>query len=188
VRSRGAIFLFCEVFGQFSHISIVDDADGPHITPRTLMSRYLRNWYVDFQPHSVVFWLPSPIPCLTIPSIPRSLSTRGLVERVLRKMWSVLVLIPPSRRSPLVHSTNARSWPRWSCVKASWKLGHGPSLGATTLLRKSTYPTQSEGLTIVHSWRLFDIPFVSTMALKALEQEHSLAVYSPILESHPSST
>ena len=43
-------------------------------------------------------------------------------------MWSVFVSIPPSRQSPLMHFTYARSWPRWSCVKASLKLGNNHSI------------------------------------------------------------
>jgi hypothetical protein len=34
---------------------------------------------------------------------------------------------------------------------------------------------------------LFDVLFVSTMALKALEKAHPLAAFLPTLESHPSS-
>jgi hypothetical protein len=34
---------------------------------------------------------------------------------------------------------------------------------------------------------LFDAVFVSTMALKVLEEAHFLAASSPTLESHPSS-
>ena len=84
-------------------------------------------------------------------------------------MWSAFVSIPPSRRFPLVHLTNARSWPWWSSAKASWKLGMVPLSGAATTnrLRKSSSPTHSGGLTIGHSIILFDVPFVSTMALKA---------------------
>jgi hypothetical protein len=33
----------------------------------------------------------------------------------------------------------------------------------------------------------FDVPFVSTMALKALEDGHLLNAFSPTLESRPSS-
>ena len=68
-----------------------------------------------------------------------------------------------------------------------WKLGIVPSLGATIRLPKSSSRTHSGGLTLGHSGPLFELPFVSTMALKALEHTHSLPASSPTLESHPSS-
>jgi hypothetical protein len=42
-------------------------------------------------------------------------------------------------------------------------------------------------LTNVHLCPLFDVPFVSTMALKELEEEHFLTAYSPTLGPTPSS-
>ena len=100
----------------------------------------------------------------------------------------VRVRIDPSVTS--IHDeafTNARSWPRWSCVKASWKLGTVPSVGATTRLQISTYPTHSGGLMIMPSFILSELLFVFTMILKALESTHSLPAYSPTSESHLSS-
>ena len=114
-------------------------------------------------------------------------STRGLAEREFRTMWCAFGLIPPSCRSLVVHLNDARDWPRWSCVKASWKLGNGPSGGARTRLQKSIYPPHSGGLKIEPSHILSDIPFVSTMTLKALENTHSHHASLPILESQPSS-
>jgi hypothetical protein len=83
--------------------------------------------------------------------------------------------------------TDARVWRRSSCVKASWKLGKVPLSGATIQLLKSSSPTHSGGLIMVSSCPLFEHPFVSTMALKALENALSLTASSPTLESHPSS-
>jgi hypothetical protein len=100
----------------------------------------------------------------------------------------VRVRIDPSVTS--IHDeafTNARSWPRWSCVKASWKLGTVPSFGVTTRLRRSSSPPHSRGLMIVPSHALFIVRFDSTMALKVLVHTHSVAASSPTLESHPSS-
>ena len=48
-------------------------------------------------------------------------------------------------------------------------------------------PNSLRRLTIVHFGILFDVPFVSTLALKALENTHLLPASSPTLESHPSS-
>ena len=62
--------------------------------------------------------------------------TWGREERVLRKMWFVFGLIHSSRQSLLMHSTNARSWPRWSSVKASLKLSIIPSIGVSVPLRR----------------------------------------------------
>jgi hypothetical protein len=72
-------------------------------------------------------------------------------------------------------------------VKASSKLGSGPSVGAITRLQSLTSPPHSGGLEIVPSIALFDVLFVSTMALKVSEEAHFLTVSSPTLESHPSS-
>jgi hypothetical protein len=72
-------------------------------------------------------------------------------------------------------------------VKASWKLGLVPSVIATIQLQLSTSPPHSGGLTIMPSVTLSDAPFVSTMTLKALDNAHSLAASSPILEFRPSS-
>jgi hypothetical protein len=49
----------------------------------------------------------------------------------------VRVLVDPSVTSiPVKHFTTARSWPRWSCVKALLKLGKVPSGGAAVRLPK----------------------------------------------------
>jgi hypothetical protein len=73
------------------------------------------------------------------------------------------------------------------CDGLSWKLGVIPSDGATFRLQISTYQTHSGGLRIFPSCPLSKLLFVSTMALKALEDTHSLAASSPTLESHRSS-
>ena len=72
-------------------------------------------------------------------------------------------------------------------MKASWKSGKVPSQGATIQLRKSTSPPHSEEFVIMPSVPLFDVLFVSTMALKALGSPHLLAAFSPNLESLVSS-
>jgi len=51
----------------------------------------------------------------------------------------------------------------------------------------STFSPHSGGFVMMPSQVLFDVPFVSTMALKAFEVTHSMAASSPTLESHPSS-
>jgi hypothetical protein len=60
-----------------------------------------------------------------------------------------------------------------------------PSGIADIQLRKSTFPSHSGGLTIGPSMALFDVLFISTMALKALEEPHLLTASSPTLESRP---
>ena len=102
-------------------------------------------------------------PCLAFPPITRPSSTRAQEELLPHVMSTVSESIPPSCRSLLMNFSDARSWPRWSCVKGSWKLGQIPSIGVTTQLRTSTYPTHSGGLTIGPSISLFDVPFDSTM-------------------------
>ena len=83
--------------------------------------------------------------------MPRSSSTWGGEEMKLRTMSSVFWSIPLSLQFLTMHFANATCWPRWSCAKASWKLGSGPLRGATTRLRRSTSPTHSGGLTILHN-------------------------------------
>ena len=95
--------------------------------------------------------------------------------------------IPPSRRSLKRHFSGARSWPRWSCVKASWKLGNVPLGVANTQLRRSSSPHHSGGSVIGPFIALFELQFIFTMALKALEELHSLTASSPTSESRPSS-
>ena len=67
-------------------------------------------------------------------------------------------------------------------MKASSKLGSGPSVGAITRLQSLTSPPHSGGLEIVPSIALFDVLFVSTMALKVLDISHSVAASSPTLQ------
>jgi len=109
----------------------------------------------------------------TLPTTPpddekqqRFSSTRGTM---FCETWSTFGLITPSRQSLLVHFADARSWPRWSCVKASWKLGQNPYTIVTIQLRQSTSPTHSGGFMITPSIILFERLFVSTMTFKALE-------------------
>jgi hypothetical protein len=61
-----------------------------------------------------------------------------------------------------------------------------PSRIATDQLQISTFPTHSGGFVMMLSYALSELPFVSTMALKALEEAHSLTASSPTLEFHPS--
>ena len=53
-------------------------------------------------------------------------------------------------------------------MKASWKLRVVPSLAATIQLLKSISTPHYGGLVIGPYLTLFDVPFVSMMALKAL--------------------
>jgi hypothetical protein len=62
-----------------------------------------------------------------------------------------------------------------------------PSWIAATRYRRLTSPTHSGGLMIMHSVALSVLLFVFMMALKALEEAHSLVASSPTLESRPSS-
>ena len=56
---------------------------------------------------------------LAMPWIPRSSSTPVRGEMMSLRKSYVFESIPPSRRSLLTHLRVARSWSRWSCVKAS---------------------------------------------------------------------
>ena len=54
-------------------------------------------------------------------------------------------------------------------------------------IMKINIPGSPGGLTILLSIALFELMFVFTMTLKALETTHSVSAHSPILESRPSS-
>jgi hypothetical protein len=55
------------------------------------------------------------------------------------------------------------------------------------LITKIIIPNSPGGLTMVPSMTLFNVIFVSTMALRVLENTHLVPASSPTLEPHPSS-
>jgi hypothetical protein len=66
-------------------------------------------------------------------------------------------------------------------------LGNVPLGVANTQLRRSSSPHHSGGSVIGPFIALFELQFIFTMALKALEELHSLTASSPTSESRPSS-
>jgi hypothetical protein len=75
------------------------------------------------------------------------------------------------RVDPSVTSIPARAFCRRNKLtevelcEGSWKLGSMHSCGATIQLQKSSSPPHLGGYVIMPSHALFDVPFVSTMAL-----------------------
>ena len=63
-------------------------------------------------------------------------------------------------------------------MKASWKLVKVPLGVVSTRLQISTSPTHSGGLRVGPSQALFELLFVFTMTLRALEATHLLSASS----------